>query len=326
MPVSAFASRSLRAATLARLRDVPACGTGLRAARHASRIAAALAATAAAALLALSAPGARAETLRIGGTGAGLGTVKALGDAYRAVDPAFSLIEARSLGTSGGLKALQEGSLDVAVIARPLTPDEVGRGLRAVEYGRTALVLATARRDVPALSRQDIAAIYAGTRTVWPDGTPIRLVLRPRTDTDVLLLQAMGPGIRAAVDAAMVREGLLVAVTDQDAADALERLPGGFGTSTLALIRSEGRALVPVAVDDVVPDLASIADGRYPWTKPMFLVTAGTPSPMAARYIAFVQSPAGRKLLAALGHVTRESPPMAAAAATAASAVRPTPQ
>ena len=90
--------------------------------------------------------------------------------------------------------------------------------------------------------------------------------------------------------------------TDQDAADDLERIPGAIGATTLALIFSEKRKLRALKLDGKEPSAKHLASGAYPHFKRFFLV-AGSPRPAAANaFLAFVQSPAGRKVLQDTGH------------------------
>lgn len=69
--------------------------------------------------------------MRIGGTGSAIGTMKLLGDALARQDMAFQYTVVPNLGSSGGLRALQAGAIDIALISRRLRADEVDGGLVA---------------------------------------------------------------------------------------------------------------------------------------------------------------------------------------------------
>lgn len=248
-------------------------------------------------------PAVGTETVRLGGTGSALGTMRVLGEAYRKSNPQFMLDVVPNLGSSGGLKALERDAIQIAVTGRAVTPEEAARGLRSAEYGRTAFVLATSRRGVTGLTLAQIADIYSARVHAWPDGSPMRLVLRPATDGDSALLARFSPAVKEALAQAMNREGMVVGVTDQDSADEIVRLKGGLGTSSLALILSERRALHPVAIDGVAPTVKSLGDGSYPYSKALVVVTREKPPEAVARFLEFVRSADGRRILQETGHV-----------------------
>jgi hypothetical protein len=56
----------------------------------------------------------RAETIRTGGTGAALGTMRLLADAYRKIEPEFSLEIVPNLGSSGGMQTLNHNAVHFA--------------------------------------------------------------------------------------------------------------------------------------------------------------------------------------------------------------------
>ncbi len=254
-------------------------------------------------ILLLQAPcAAVAETVRIGGTGAALGTMGLLGEAYKKVDPTFSLEIVPNLGSGGGLKALERDAIQFAVISRSLSREEQAKGFALIEYGRTPFVLATARKDIPSLSLAQIADIYTAKQTSWPDGAPIRLVLRPANDVDTEHLSSFSPRIRDAVTEAMSRPGMVIGITDQDSATRIARLSNSLGTSSLALILSEKHALRALAIDGVAPTVKAIADGTYPHFKTLFIVTRSSPPASASAFIAFVKSSDGRRILEDTGH------------------------
>lgn len=270
---------------------------------------AALAATVAIAALATppaaaqTPPAPSAPTLRVGGTGSALGTIRLLGEAIARHDPGFRLTVVPNLGSGGGLRALQAGAIDLALISRPLKPEESAAGLVAYEYGRSPFVLVSSRTAASALTRAELAAMLDGSHTQWADGMPVRLVLRPLSDNDNALLAAMSPQVADGLKRAHSRSGLVIAMTDQDAVDEAERLPGSLATSTLALLLSEGRKAQALALDGVQPSAAALAAGRYPYFKPLLAVTRGAGSPAAQQLLAALQSAEGRALLESTGHV-----------------------
>ena len=238
----------------------------------------------------------------IGGTGAALGAMKALGDAYTAATPQARVRTIASLGSGGGIKALAAGAIQVAVTSRPLTDDERAKGLVERELIRTPFVFAVHQKaPVTQVSLAEVAEIYAGSRASWKDGTKTRPILRPATDIDNEVLSAMSPALRQAVKTAHQHPGKNIAVTDTDTADEIERVPGAVGTSTLLLIASEKRALKALEVEGVAGTVANMRTGRYPYRKSIYLVVSGNSGPAANAFVAFVASPAAAPLIAEMG-------------------------
>lgn len=246
---------------------------------------------------------AHADTIRLGGTGGALGAMKLLAKEFKKARPGDTVIVLPSMGSGGGIKAVLSGALDMGLSSRPLTDAEQGHGLVGREYARTPLVIAVAKKSgVSGLTIQQVADIYAGKTRTWPDGTPVRLVMRPAAEFDTTLLKSMSADMNRAVQDALSRKGMIEAVTDQDSADAIEKIPGALGTTTLAQIISEKRALKKLSLSGVDPGPKTIADGTYPYFKTFYLITGPNPSPLARQFITFILSARGREILTGSGH------------------------
>lgn len=248
--------------------------------------------------------GAPPETLKVGGTGAALGTLRLLGAEFSRQHPAIRIEVLPYIGSTGAIKGVAAGTLDLGLSARPAKPEEQKLDLRLSRYALTPLVIAThSANPLRSISRQQLAAIYAGQLARWEGGGLIRIILRPAYETDNEVLRQVSPAVSSALDSALSRPGMRLAATDQDAADALEQTPGAIGTTTLALLRSENRKLGALAIDGVAPELEAVKNGRYPFSKPLYLVTSGTPSPAVQALVAFIRSPRGQQILLANGQL-----------------------
>lgn len=245
-------------------------------------------------------------TLKIGGTGGAYGGMKALAQAFQNQEPQVRVVFIPTLGSTGGIKAVLAGAIDVALSTRPLTSEETQRGAVEQLYARTPFVFATPYRQGAAAARftlNDLAEIYAGTITTWPDGSPLRLVVRPKYDYDSVLLKRMSPGMAAAVSQAETRPGLRIAVTDSDNANILPDFPGGFGSISLAQIVAEKLPLHPLSVAGVAPTLENLKNGTYPYSKSFSLVIVSNPKPEVRKFLEFVFSSQGREVLKQTGHL-----------------------
>ena len=256
------------------------------------------------AALALAAVGAHADSIKIGGTGTGLGTMKLLVQEFKKSRPDAQLVVTSSLGSTGAIRAVLAGAVDIGISSRPVTAEENRQGASARAYARTPFVIATgAKNDSAGLTLDELVQIYSGKVTRWPDGSPIRLVVRPDSDADTIVMRAFSAEMSGAITAALARKGLRMADTDQDNADALEKLPGSLGTATLTQIMAESRAIRPLTLDGVAPTLQSLAAGRYRYFKTLHLVTGRNPSPLARDFVAYIRSPAGQAVLAGSGNL-----------------------
>ena len=248
-------------------------------------------------------PGSPEARILIGGTGGALGTLQLLGQAFKKSHPQARIVIVPSLGSSGGIKALRAGALDLAVISRPLKDSERSPDAIAVEYARTPFVFATAvRTHVAPLTTPELVRIYSGELKTWPDGSALRLVLRSESESDTDTLKSLSPEMRQAVKAALSREGMNIAPTDKASADSLEKIPGALGTSTLAQIISENRALQALALNGITPSINTLAQGKYPYCKTFFMVSSPRSSPLTQQFIVFMRSAVGQGILEQNGH------------------------
>ena len=221
-----------------------------------------------------------------------------LAQAFKKDNRQAVIIIVPSLGSGGGLKALRAGAIDMAVISRPLKDAERSAALTASEYARTPLLFAPAlSTNLSSITTRELVEIYNGQRKTWPDGQTLRLVLRPKSESDADMIKSMSPDMAQAVTVALGREGLTVALTDKSNAYNLKKVPGVVGTTTLAQIISENRQLKPLALNGVTPNLSALDAGKYGLYKHLFFVLGTTPSPLTVRFAAWLLSDAGREIL-----------------------------
>lgn len=250
-------------------------------------------------LLVISSVAAGAEAIRIGSTGCVTPFLSKLAAEFNATHPDVHATVLPSLGSSGAIRAVANGAVEIAVAARPLNARESSPLLAMSKWAATPLVFAVQQHSrVRSVTTRQLIEIYGGSRTRWDDGQRIRPVLRPQSDSEPMLVAQTMPGLAPVLAAANDRPGAVVAVTDNDAADALKEIPDSFGMSTMVLIVGEKLPLVPLALDGAEPSLAAISDGRYPLVKPLFTITAANPRPATRAFLAFLKSDAIRRMAA----------------------------
>jgi phosphate transport system substrate-binding protein len=246
---------------------------------------------------------AAADTIKIGGTGASMGALRALAGAFKKSHPVKDFVFVYGLGSAGARDALLARAIDVAVTSQPGNRPENMPDATIIKYGQSPFIFATSKSNsASGLTDEEVLAIYSGKVTAWPNGKRLRVILRPDTDSDTVVLKSISPAMEQAVKTALRREGMKLAITDQDSADAIEGTPGAIGTSTLGLILSEKRSLKALALNGLAPSARSLGDRLYPYFKTFYMI-AKSPLPEGARqFILFVRSRAGREILARLGH------------------------
>ncbi|HJW73732.1 MAG TPA: substrate-binding domain-containing protein [Geothrix sp.] len=251
------------------------------------------------------------QAIRINGTGSGLTLLKPIAEAYRRAHPEVRIDLGKPLGSSGAIKALLAGALDVAISSKPITAEASAKGARLWAYGKTPLAL-VAEADVPVagLTTHQLEDVLAGRMTRWPQGAPLRLVLRPEGDADTQILRAFSPAMNQAMSQAQARPGMLLAVTDPEATTLISRTQGACGVSGLASVLGDGFPLKVLSFNGVHPTPAALANGTYPLAKDLHVVITARTSEAALAFVDFLYSPQGRALAQTAGvWVTATAPP-----------------
>jgi len=241
---------------------------------------------------------AHAGDLTVVGTGDGIDLLRAVGTAYMADHPGTNVIVPPSIGSGGGIAAVNSDKEVLARIARPLSDSEKDAGLVATPVFRLPSAFFVHRGvGVTGLTSAQLAAVYAGKITNWKDvggaDMRIRVVRREEQDSTLLVLRQSMPGWK---DLALTDKSK-TAVTTQECMNTVKDVEGaiGFGPFTRAL-ESE---LVVLKID-----------GRYPTERDYpsavtvaFLHKAATVTPDAKLFIGYAKAAKARTVLTTMGAV-----------------------
>ncbi|MEM9459092.1 MAG: substrate-binding domain-containing protein [Myxococcota bacterium] len=250
--------------------------------------------------------------LRLAGSGSNLPLTRALSAAFprdRDRDP-HPVVHA-SIGSGGGVRALLDGVIDVALVSRPLREGEREQGLVVIPYARVPVVVA-AHDSVPerALTSEQLISLYAGTRSTWSDGSRVVVLQRERGDSSHAAVDKVLPGFAEANEAAYQHSRWRVLYRDEAMREALADTHGAIGLFGQGAVPAS-LPVRPLPIDGVNPDRASVRRGTYPFTKDFAFVTRGAPTGQARAFIDFSLSPAGRRIIEQAGGIPLDGRPLA---------------
>lgn len=220
-------------------------------------------------------------------------------------------------GSSGGINALGDGRTDIAMSSRPLNeadrrkfPNAAFHPVRIGEDAISVVVSADVwQAGVRSIDKAQMRRIYEGELTNWKKlgGEDRRIVFfnkEPGRGTWEVFAEwlygdadnaprASHPevGANAEVRSKVGRTRGALSFVSTPWVDELSIFP-------LALRNDDGESLAPTA--------NTIATHRYPLSRPLFLITAGTPRGDAKLVIDYLLSDEGQKLVAKHGYLQLE--------------------
>ncbi|MGX9463036.1 substrate-binding domain-containing protein [Shewanella sp. A14] len=239
-----------------------------------------------------------AEQIIIGGTGNALGTMQLMADAYQKLNPSINITILPSIGSSGAIKAVPSGKIDIGLSARPFNNSKQASETIVIEYARTPTVIAVSNNlHINDITTDQLIDIYEAKQKEWPNGELIRPIIRQTNDDNTKQLKQLSPTLEKAINIAEKRSGLLFASTDQEAVNKIEITPGSFGVTTLALILSEKRSIHALNLNGIHPTVEAAIAGDYPIVKHLYFILPKNIPVHVADFINFVQSPIGKDIL-----------------------------
>lgn len=218
-------------------------------------------------------------------------------------------------GSAGGIAQLGQGQVDIAMSSKPIVDGDRTMFPQAdfvpTEIGQDAVGIVIRRdvydRGVESLTKEQTKALFEGRISNWRDlGGP---------DLDVFVYdKEPGRGTREQLDKYLYGSGgkapppprtdnFAIVGGNEETRSKLLSTPGSVGPLSTSFITGHPK-LAAVALDDVEPTVANIKDGRYPMSRPLYLITNGPPKGAAKRFIDYVVSPEGQELVRRHGYLT----------------------
>ncbi len=221
-----------------------------------------------------------------------------LAAAYEA-ERANVFVDVSGGGSRWGLRALLSGQADIGMVSYEPSEEELKSGrerLITTELGRDGLaIIVHPSNPLFQASQTLLADIFSGTVFRWEDlgweGGEIAVLTREPGSGDRRLLEAYlfdAPQLRMTLNA-------MILPTPDAMLQAVAEAPTAIGY--VSTMRFSG-AVKALSVEGVQPTSETVADGTYPLTRPLLLVTRGRPRGPARDFLNWATSPAGQAIVA----------------------------
>lgn len=231
--------------------------------------------------------------------------VVALAKAYREQNRDVTIDIGKGLGTKARIEALREGKIHIAMASHGLNIDSIKKqGMAVREIAKVAVVFGVnANVSVTALTDRQICDIYSVATTNWvavgSSDMPIVPLTRPDSEVDT---QVVRHNIGCLTSLKM-SEVIKVAPKSGDMAKALAATGGAIGMTTMTVVEQSTGRIKPISLRGIAPTADNVKNKTYILTRDSFLVTRASPPAAVAKFLEFIQSDAGAKVISENGAV-----------------------
>lgn len=199
-------------------------------------------------------------------------------------------VDVQSGGSGKGIADTRNGIADIGMASRNLKGNETDLLAHQIAADGVSLIV-NRSNPITELTRQQVIDIYVGRVSNWKQlgGSDSEIVVvhkaEGRATLEVFLkhFALENPDIRADVIVGDNQHGLK---TVSGVAGAIGYV--SIGTAEASLKSNEPIRLLPV--DGIPATSETVATGKFPISRPLILVTASSPSGLAAAFIEFCQS------------------------------------
>ena len=246
-----------------------------------------------------------AEQIVLDGSSGMLPLAKALASAYqqRSSDPQIEI--GKGLGTGARLRALAEDKIQIALASHGIKPEDVQKGkLKIIELARGAIVFAV-NSSVPIINMTEsqVCDAYSGKIRSWqllggPD-SPVALLTRPPAEVDPEVIRAKVGCFKELKEI----ETAKVMARGGDMANALAETPYALGMTSMTVVEQSAGKVRALTLNGIAPTAENVKSGRYFLTRDFLFVIKGEPTASVKRFLDFVLSPEGDRVIQANGAV-----------------------
>ncbi len=243
------------------------------------------------------------QTIRFAGSSSTVKVLTILAKAYEAKNPNSKVEFISTNQSEGAIASLKNNIVDIAGSSSKLKPEEDNGKIQYRDVALDLLMVATHNsvQGVTNLSTEQLRAIYKGEITNWKElGGPdaaIVLLDRPEDESAKKLLRKYYLEKDKTTDKAVIlnKEGELI--------DTLKSTPYAIGAFSLATSLIDRLPVNRLSLNNIAPTAQNFAAGKYQMVRQLGVVWQKTPNPDAQKFIDFIFSPEGTKLLQEQGFI-----------------------
>ena len=245
---------------------------------------------------------------------------QAWAEAYAEVEPNVS-IEVSGGGSGVGAAALINGTADIANASRKLKAEEIEKAKETSGHEPKEFVVGFdgmavyVHKDNPIeeISVEELAGIYgeSGKITTWAN-LGVKGIPGAKSDEIIRVSRQNNSGTYAYFREAILGEdqdfkhGSMDMNGSKDVVELVGKTPGAIGYSGLGYATPAVK-IVQVSPKKgepgVMPTIATVLDKSYPIARPLLMYTPGQPSEAARKYLDWIMSPTGQKIVEDTGYV-----------------------
>ncbi|MFE1800816.1 phosphate ABC transporter substrate-binding protein [Streptomyces sp. NPDC059517] len=217
-------------------------------------------------------------------------------------------------GSAGGISQLAAGQINIAMSSKPLAKEDKAANpntdFLSTQIGADAVGVIVTKKVADAgvknLTAAQVRDLFEGKITNWSElGGP---------DLDVFVYdKEPGRGTREVLDKYIYGDekappppksgNFAIVGGNLETRNKLESTPGAVAPLSTSFV--EGRdGLAAVTLDGIEASPENIASGKYPMSRPLYLLTDGKPEGSAKKFIDYVLTAKGQKLMTKHGYLT----------------------
>jgi len=198
-------------------------------------------------------------------------------------------------GSGPGVSGAADGTLNIGNASRDLKSTEIAANptLKSFTFGKDAICIVVNKNNpIKALKKDQVIKIFTGEITNWKDvgGKDGPILIQTREDgsgtLDGLVSLALG--------GKTVAKTATPSGSNQLMAEAVKGNINAIGFISMGYISDGVKACT---IDGVSATAANGLTGKYPYVRNLNVVTKGIPSELAGKYIDYMKSANGQKLL-----------------------------
>lgn len=250
-----------------------------------------------------------AEQFEVPGSGNPESILRKLANAFNNHQSIHKVNIPTSVGTSGGIRAIEQDTATLARVGRPLKPEERETGIVFVPLGRDPVVI-VAGADVKTteITSDQILAIYRGEITNWnelgSDPGPIRAVGREISDASRKAMCKYIPELAKITYGSNIK----VVHLDPQLVELLDRYPTSLGILNKTATSACQTNISLLKLDGREATSENLKSGLYPvWLELGFIYKPSALTTGNRAFLEFIKSPLGEAILEKSGVLPADS-------------------